>query len=232
MTRILPAVVCACFALGLSAMEKNIKSSNLRTEDYIPATEGLKLKYKVYDGNEKFVATYIMALEKVEGDMKQGKVVFSYDFYDADGKAKIPDGKKLVITCNVNNGETTSSIDELSVVTKVMEFMPKGDISHLPGGLKAGDKVQDGYVTTKVGGLNTSFTVKERKVVSEKKVKVPAGEFNCIELVEKQFDKTVFTKEFTVRSFYTEKYSLVEQWISDKKGKPVLHIVLVDSNVE
>ena len=199
----------------------SVSAQDYDKSGYCPITKGMTLEYVNYDAGGARTGSFIMKVSAVEGTLSKGTVTFDQSFYDADGKLLFSDnGGNLPMEVTVGGPEgTVSRMNDVGKLMKVQDIMSKGDASSVPAGMKAGTTIADGTIKVKVGSISATIITRNRQVVEQKSITVPAGTFDCFLIKEEQVTKTVFSKTERIETWYAAGIGCVKQSVYDKKGR-------------
>lgn len=175
------------------------------TDGYFNIRAGTTMRWIIRDGQGKVFGYCDETLVSMEGDLQNAKIEYAYGFLDPQRKS-VTDGKLFEFKVAIKEGRTSAYINNISLGQLSGEYMPAGDLSSIPPGIRVGDKVPDSNLTVKVLTVFTAHNVyQDRRVVSRERVSVPAGTFDCF-LVE---DYETFTGSDNVK---------VQTWVARGQG--------------
>lgn len=85
-----------------------------------------------------------------------------------------------------------------------------GEAALLPAGMKPGDRLPDAHCVTKTGVVSHTVDVTEREVLRFERIRVPAGEFDCVVLREHKVERGAGRNRDTVsENWYARGVGLV-----------------------
>lgn len=108
------------------------------------------------------------------------------------------------------------------------EIRVSGDGVQLPGQLRPGQKLGNGYVIINQGPVKTRVNISNRHIVAYEPVKVAAGKYPCFKIEETH--ETTYAglcKRYTVYNWYAEGIGLVKSTTYDNARKCVSNQELV-----
>ena len=185
-------------------------------EGFYNSHEGSTRNWIIYDGSGKVFGYCDETLTKMKGDSQNADISYSYRFYDA-AKKSLTGGKSMDFNVAIKNGEASVFINDISKAKVSGDYMPAGDISSIPAGIRVGDIIPDSRIKVKVLSVfSITNSYLKRQVTSKDSVKVPAGTFECY-LVE---DDETFSRggPFHVKTWVARGVGIVRQIIYDKDG--------------
>lgn len=212
-TALSAAVIMAAGSLSLSAQDYD-KSG------FCPITKGMILEYVNYDADGNRTGSFMMSVRSVSGTLADGTVVFDQHFFDEDGKPLFDDNNlPMEVTVGGEDG-TVSRMSDVGKVMKVQDIMSKGDASSIPSGLSTGMVIPDGTIKVRIGRISATIGTKNRQVLGQKDITVPAGTFDCWLVREEQVTRQpVGSRTEMIETWYAAGIGCVRQAVYDRKGR-------------
>ncbi len=226
----------AILAMALSSLSLSAQSEivdKLDKQAYCPLTPGLSVKYVSYDGDGEVMGYYITKVRSVKGSFEKGTIVFDQYFFDEKAK-KFFNGESVPMTVYSGQREVGNyaEMSDVSKVLKIQELITRGDASSIPGNIKVGDTIANGVLDLKVSAVEVNIRMTDRKVTDQGEIKTKAGSFDCYQIKEKEYTKTIFKKEEVIHSWYAKGIGCVSQLVYDTKGRLVQKIEVVEISLD
>lgn len=185
-------------------------------EGYFNSTVGSTLKWVIHDGSGDLFGYCHETLVSLKGDMKDADIKYSYMFYDKDNESVIG-SKPFEFEATIENGKTRAYVNNVTKALKSGDYMPVGDISSIPAGIKVGDNLADTEIQVKVLTVFTARNIyNNRRVTARETVSVPAGSFDCFLVEDDEFFSGA--GPFHVKTWVTKGKGIVKQIIYKKDG--------------
>lgn len=185
-------------------------------EGYHNSNVGSTLKWVIHDGSGALFGYCHETLVKMEGDMDNARIDYSYMFYDEDNQSVIGT-KPFEFYVTIEDGKTRAYVNNVVKAKQSGDYMPVGDISSIPDDIKVGDNLRATEIQVKVLTVFTARNIyNNRSVTARESVEVPAGCYDCF-LVE---DDEFFTGAgpFHVKTWVAKGIGIVKQIIYKKDG--------------
>lgn len=195
---------------------------------YYSTTEGERLDYICYNAKGNVEGYYSVTTGKPFEDKGNYGIIYNYRFLEENKEPLFGDDGCMEMRVVLTKGDTQSFMEDAKKSMAIKDFVPLGDVSKIPVGIKTGDKIQNSAIQIIVGKLGGTFQVSDRDVLSEESISTPAGTFNCIKCNEKQVTKIMVgstKRQFT--SWYAVGIGVVKQFVYDKNGKLIRSLELV-----
>jgi hypothetical protein len=190
---------------------------NMWAQDgYHNSNVGSTLKWVIHDGSGALFGYCHETLVKMEGDMDNARIDYSYMFYDEDNQSVIGT-KPFEFYVTIEDGKTRAYVNNVVKAKQSGDYMPVGDISSIPDDIKVGDNLRATEIQVKVLTVFTARNIyNNRSVTARESVEVPAGCYDCF-LVE---DDEFFTGAgpFHVKTWVAKGTGIVKQIIYKKDG--------------
>ena len=193
---------------------------------YFPTDENTVFEHTSYNRKGKVQGYSVHKVNAYE--VNDGVTTITAENEQYDKKDNLVASGNYEVLCENNKfkfkiGEITTAAMG-SEGMREMEMEMNADYISIPANPKVGDELDEGTLTMSVSGagipnMNTTVTLKNRKVVGKETITVPAGTFDCIKLDYETEVKTMMTIRTRTTEWYAKKVGVVRAEHYDKKGK-------------
>lgn len=219
--------------LFLSFQILSIVSMTTQAQDctlFFPADEGTILESEHFDRKGKLTGSTQQEVisKKISGN--SGIWTIMNTIMDAEGEALMEsemtfECREGVFYFDMNNYLNTESMAAM----EEMDFRIEGDNLEFPPGMKEGDVLKDGQVRLIMGqmpALNTTTSIKNRKVEAVEEITTGAGTFKCFKISYDIETKALMTFRASGIEWLSEDVGIVRSESYNKKGKLTGYTVL------
>lgn len=191
---------------------------------YYTTTVGAKATYVNKDANGKITGYAVETIKSVS--TAKGLVIESYfDFMDPARKSVISSPMEMSATL-VDLKTTHVTIGNVKAALKSDAYISRGNILAVPADAKVGDVLPDHTINIKASVVKTNNILKSRKITGAEKITVPAGEFECLILEEKEYSQGG-KEPYTVKSWIARGIGVIRQdaWKPDGSFQKRMELV-------
>jgi len=195
--------------------------------DFFPLVNNANWEVNNFDDKGKLTAIFSYDVKSVTDN--NGEIVAIVNSTISDKKGKNVGTYDMEMKCK----NETVYIDMSSFVMnnqnmQMSDFDIKmgGDFMEIPKNLKVGMDLKDATYSAEmaaggVGLMKLTVNIYDRKVISNEKITVPAGTFDCSVITEKSKMKMLVNMETSSKTWYAPGVGMVKQESYNKKGKLV-----------
>ncbi|MBO7480011.1 MAG: hypothetical protein J6T49_06060, partial [Bacteroidales bacterium] len=138
MKRFLTLLISVLFCFDMAAQE-----------GYHNSKVGSTLKWVIHDGSGALFGYCHETLTRLDGDMQNARIDYSYMFYDKDNESVTGD-KPFEFYVTIEKGKTRAYVNNVLKAKQSGDYMTVGDISSIPDNLYVGQNLLDSEIQVKV----------------------------------------------------------------------------------
>lgn len=171
---------------------------------YWCVTPGTKLDYTVYDAKGAVTGTSSITVVTADG---------SGENYDITMQAETPGIAPFTVSATISDGRVVTGMGETGIEID-------GSVPFVPLRMAVGMELDCGTITVNTGGITTTQTITDNRVVDREEISTAAGTFKCYVVQQKYSAKVMGIKvNGSQKTWYARGIGQVKLETYDSKGK-------------
>lgn len=171
---------------------------------YWCVTPGTKLDYTVYDAKGAVTGTSSITVVTADG---------SGENYDITMQAETPGIAPFTVSATISDGRVVTGMGETGIEID-------GSVLFVPLRMAVGMELDCGTITVNTGGITTTQTITDNRVVDREEISTAAGTFKCYVVQQKYSAKVMGIKvNGSQKTWYARGIGQVKLETYDSKGK-------------
>lgn len=218
--------------IGIALFGMTTAGATAQDCGYYPFRDGAVMSYQTLDAKGKITGTSRTTLLDVIQSAEGWEYKVKSEAWDEKNTATDPREYTMHCRDGVFTIDMESMLDpKMMEGYKDMELSIEGNAINYPNSLSVGQQLPDANINMKVmsGGMSImtmSVLMKNRKVVGQEDVTVPAGTFSCYKLTYDIDTKMMFSMTMSATEWLNRGVGIVKSETADKNGKLKSSMVL------